>query len=103
MTIGGAIYVIALVLSLGFVFRAGRRYDQMLQARTGSGLLGFDRALTEKYARHPDQALRQSALTRSWALILRVQEDAGVEEARREYVIALIIVIVCLFAGLALL
>lgn len=103
MSPGTLTYLALLLAALVVTFRVGTTYQKTLRRRVDQGLVGLDPGLTERYARHPGQALRESAFTRGFVLVFRKQADPEVERARRAYALCVAATAAFAFFGLALL
>jgi hypothetical protein len=100
---GAITYVAVLAIALVITFRVGQRYQRSLRTHSGAGLVGFDAELTERYARHPGEALRESVFTRAWTLVFTKHENPEVEQARRAYAICVLSTAAFAIFGLVLL
>jgi hypothetical protein len=100
---GAAVYVMGLAIALALTYRAGSTFQKLLHRKTGVGLVGFDRELTERYAREPGVALRESVFTRAWKVVFSKHEDAEVEQARRKYALCVLATAAFALFGLVLL
>lgn len=98
-----ATYVALLLSGLILTFRVGIDYQETLRRTGNQRLTGFDSRLTERYARHPDRALRESVFTRAFSLVFREQADPEVERLRRKYALCVVATAAFAFFGLALL
>ena len=100
---GAVIYVSGLAVALALTFRAGFKFQKLLRQHTSAGLVGFDRELTERYARDPGGALRESVFTRAWQVVFSRHESAEVEQARRTYALCIAATVAFALFGLVLL
>lgn len=100
---GAAMYIVVLGLALTITYRVGLVYHRTLRRNMNVGLVGFDPELTERYARHPSQALREAAFTRAFKLVFSKQGDPEVERARRKYALCVVATAAFTLFGLGLL